>query len=185
MAIVSLPGKYVPIKNYKIYTATLDPKVDPDTMQPIGERLAYQYKVIMDKFNNVYILPMKDGKTMFSMSDIVEAASGNEEKMIKIESARETLIDTYNADLLGQEWMDYFYKELTNEATNKTVLKELEEDTKKRLHETVKMPDHVSSYEELSKNQNQVAALAATACYPEKGMRKAPTIAPKDTPKEQ
>ncbi len=185
MAIVSLPGKYVPIKNYKIYTATLDPKVDPDTMQPIGERLTYQYKVIMDKFNNVYVLPMKDGKTMFSMSDIVEAASGNEEKMLKIENIRNSLMDTYNADLLGREWMDYFYKELTNEATNKTVLKELEEDTQKRLHETVKMPDHVSSYEELSKNQNQVAVLAASACYPEKGMRKAPTIAPKDTPKEQ
>lgn len=185
MAIVSLPGKYVPIKNYKIYTATMDPKVDPDTMQPIGERLAYQYKVIMDKFNNVYILPMKDGKTMFSMSDIVEAASGNKEKINKIENIRDVLIDTYNADLLGREWMDYLYTQLTNDSTGKTVIQELEEDTQKRLHETVKMPDHVSSYEELSKNQNQVAALAATACYPEKGMRKAPTIVKKDAPKEQ
>lgn len=184
MAIVSLPGKYVPIKNYKIYKATMDQKVDPDTMQPIGEKLTYQYKVIMDKFNNVYILPMKDGKTMFAMSDIVEAASGNKEKINKIENIRDDLIDTYNADLLGQEWMDYLYTQLTSDSTGKTVIQELEEDTQKRLHETVKMPDHVSSYEELSKNQNQVADLASTACYPEGSLKK-PILVKKDSPREQ
>ena len=39
MAIVNLQGKYVPIKDYKIYTATLDPKIDPEINQPIGKSL--------------------------------------------------------------------------------------------------------------------------------------------------
>lgn len=174
MSIVNLQDKYVPIKNYKIYTATLDPKVDPDTMQPIGDRLSYQYKVIVDKFNNIYILPMKDGKTMFSMADIVEAASGNKDKIKKIQLIREYLMDTYNADLLGQEWKDYLYKDLINDSSNKTVKTELEEDTKKRLHENVSLPNYVSSYEELSKNPEQITALAESARAPETSIRRAP-----------
>lgn len=173
MAIVSLPGKYVPIKNYKIYTATLDPKIDPDTNQPIGENLKYQYKVVMDKFNNVYMLPMRDGKSIISMADVVEAASGNKDKIQKIETIRNQLLEQYSADLLGQEWMDYFYKELANETTGKTIKTEMEEDTYKRLHETVNLPDHVSSYEELAENKDQIRALADSARLPEKTRRPA------------
>lgn len=168
MAIVNLQGKYVPVKDYKVYTVTMDPKIDPETDQPMGKgkRLKFEYKMIVDSFNNVYLLPQIGGdndKATFSFTDIVEAASGDEYKMLRIELSRNDLIDIYNADLLGEEWMDYFYKELINEATGKTVKIDLEEDIKKRLHEDVKLPKHVSSYEDLAKKPEQVAALAASA----------------------
>lgn len=168
----SVQEKYIPIKNYKIYTATLDPKVDPDTMQPIGDSLLYQYKVVLDKFNNVYMLPMKDGKSMFSMLDIVEAAGGKREKIEKIENIRNQILDENNADLLGEEWKDYLYKELINNITNKSVQAELEEDTKRLLNEIVKLPDHVSGYEELSKNKNQIKELIDSACVLDKSKLK-------------
>lgn len=168
MAIVNLQGKYVPVKDYKVYTVTMDPKIDPETDQPMGKgkRLKFEYKMIVDSFNNVYLLPQigdDNAKATFSFTDIVEAASGDEYKMLRIELSRNDLIDIYNADLLGEEWMDYFYKELINEATGKTVKIDLEEDIKKRLHEDVKLPKHVSSYEDLAKKPEQVAALAASA----------------------
>lgn len=168
MAIVNLQGKYVPIKDYQSCTVTFDPKIDPETNQPMGKgkRLKFEYKMIVDCFNNVYLLPQIGGdndKATFSFTDIVEAASGDEYKMLRIELSRNDLIDIYNADLLGEEWMDYFYKELINEATGKTVKIDLEEDIKKRLHEDVKLPEHVSSYEDLAKKPEQVAALAASA----------------------
>lgn len=166
MAIVNLQGKYVPIKDYKIYTASLDPKIDPKTNQPIGDRLKFSYKMIVDSFNNVYLLPQIGGdndKATFSFTDIVEAASGAEDKMIMIELSRENFIDNYNADLLGEEWMDFFLNDLPNGSTGKTVRVELEEDIKKLLHEDVKLPKHVSSYEDLAKKPEQVAALAASA----------------------
>lgn len=168
MAIVNLQGKYVPIKDYQSCTVTFDPKIDPETNQPMGKgkRLKFEYKMIVDSFNNVYLLPQIGGdnaKATFSFTDIVEAASGDEYKMLRIELSRNDLIDIYNADLLGEEWMDYFYKELINEATGKTVKIDLEEDIKKLLHEDVKLPKHVSSYEDLAKKPEQVAALAASA----------------------
>lgn len=168
MAIVNLQGKYVPVKDYQSCTVTFDPKIDPETNQPMGKgkRLKFEYKMIVDCFNNVYLLPQIGGdndKATFSFTDIVEAASGDEYKMLRIELSRNDLIDIYNADLLGEEWMDYFYKELINEATGKTVKIDLEEDIKKLLHEDVKLPEHVSSYEDLAKKPEQVAALAASA----------------------
>lgn len=168
MAIVNLQGKYVPVKDYKIYTVTMDPKIDSKTNQPMGKgkRLKFEYKMIVDSFNNVFLLPQindDNAKATFSFTDIVEAASGDEYKMLRIELSRNDLIDIYNADLLGEEWMDYFYKELINEATGKTVKIDLEEDIKNRLNEDVKLPKHVSSYEDLAKKPEQVAALAASA----------------------
>lgn len=168
MAIVNLQGKYVPIKDYQSCTVTFDPKIDPETNQPMGKgkRLKFEYKMIVDCFNNVYLLPQIGGdndKATFSFTDIVEAASGDEYKMLRIELSRNDLIDIYNADLLGEEWKDYFYKELINEATGKTVKIDLEEDIKIRLNEDVKLPKHVSSYEDLAKKPEQVAALAASA----------------------
>lgn len=175
MEIVNLQNKYVPIKNYKIYTATMNPKVDPDTMQPIGDVLSYQYKFIIDNFNNVYMLPMKDGKTMFSLSDIVESASGNKEKINKIQDVRNYLMDTYCADLLGQEWKDYLYKDLINGNSNKTSKAELEEDTKQRLNEDILLPDYVSSYEDLSHKPDQITALIKSARTPENLIMKSPS----------
>lgn len=166
MAIVNLQGKYVPIKDYKIYAASLDPKIDPEINQPISKSLIFTYKMIVDSFNNVYLLPQIGGdndKATFSFTDIVEAASGDEYKMLRIELSRNDLIDIYNADLLGEEWMDYLLNNLPNGSTGKTVRVELEEDIKKLLHEDVKLPEHVSSYEDLAKKPEQVAALAASA----------------------
>lgn len=167
MAIVNLQGKYVPIKDYQSCTVTFDPKIDPETNQPMGKgkRLKFEYKMIVDCFNNVYLLPQIGGdndKATFSFTDIVEAASGDEYKMLRIELSRNDLIDIYNADLLGEEWMDYFLNVLPNN-TGKTVKINLEEDIKKRLNEDVKLPKHVSSYEDLAKKPEQVAALAASA----------------------
>lgn len=167
MAIVNLQGKYVPIKDYQSCTVTFDPKIDPETNQPMGKgkRLKFEYKMIVDCFNNVYLLPQIGGdndKATFSFTDIVEAASGDEYKMLRIELSRNDLIDIYNADLLGEEWMDYFLNVLPNN-TGKTVKINLEEDIKKLLHEDVKLPKHVSSYEDLAKKPEQVAALAASA----------------------
>lgn len=167
MAIVNLQGKYVPIKDYQSCTVTFDPKIDPETNQPMGKgkRLKFEYKMIVDCFNNVYLLPQIGGdndKATFSFTDIVEAASCDEYKMLRIELSRNDLIDIYNADLLGEEWMDYFLNVLPNN-TGKTVKINLEEDIKKLLHEDVKLPKHVSSYEDLAKKPEQVAALAASA----------------------
>ncbi len=167
MAIVNLQGKYVPIKDYQSCTATFDPKIDPETNQPMGKgkRLKFEYKMIVDCFNNVYLLPQIGGdndKATFSFTDIVEAASGDEYKMLRIELSRNDLIDIYNADLLGEEWMDYFLNVLPNN-TGKTLKINLEESIKKLLHEDVKLPKHVSSYEDLAKKPEQVAALAASA----------------------
>lgn len=166
MAIVNLQGKYVPIKGYKIYTVSLNPKIDPEINQPISKSLKFSYKITVDSFNNVYLLPQIGGdndKATFSFTDIVEAASGDEYKMLRIELSRNDLIDIYNADLLGEEWMDYLYNDLPNDSTGKSVKVELEEDIKKLLHEDVKLPKHVSSYEDLAKKPEQVAALAASA----------------------
>ncbi len=166
MAIVNLQGKYVPIKDYKRYTATMDPLIDPETNQPIGSVLKFSYKIIADSFNNVYLLPQIDGdndKASFSFTDIVEAASGDKTKVNLIENARDDLIDIYNADLLGEEWMDYLLNNLTNDSTGKVGRIELEESIKRLLHEDVKLPKHVSSYEDLAKKPDQVAALAASA----------------------
>lgn len=168
MAIVNLQGKYVPIKDYQSCTVTFDPKIDPETNQPMGKgkRLKFEYKMIVDCFNNVYLLPQIGGdndKATFSFTDIVEAASGDEYKMLRIELSRNDLIDIYNADLLGEEWMDFFLNDLPNGSTGKTVKIDLEEDIKKLLHEDVKLPEHVSSYEDLAKKPEQVAALAASA----------------------
>lgn len=166
MAIVNLQGKYVPIKGYKIYTVSLNPKIDPEINQPISKSLKFSYKITVDSFNNVYLLPQIGGdndKASFSFTDIVEAASGDEYKMLRIELSRNDLIDIYNADLLGEEWMDYLYNDLPNDSTGKSVKVELEEDIKKLLHEDVKLPKHVSSYEDLAKKPEQVAALAASA----------------------
>ena len=167
MAIVNLQGKYVPVKDFKFYTFFVDTKkIDPKTDQRIGVRLNFKCKMIVDCFNNVYLLPQIGGdndKATFSFTDIVEAASGDKYKMLRIELSRNDLIDIYNADLLGEEWMDYFLNDITYYDTDKTVRIELEEDIKKRLHEDVKLPEHVSSYEDLAKKPEQVAALAASA----------------------
>ena len=167
MAIVNLQGKYVPVKDFKFYTFFVGTKkIDPKTNQRIGVRLNFKCKMIVDCFNNVYLLPQIGGdndKATFSFTDIVEAASGDEYKMLRIELSRNDLIDIYNADLLGEEWMDYFLNDITYYDTDKTVRIELEEDIKKRLHEDVKLPKHVSSYEDLAKKPEQVAALAASA----------------------
>lgn len=166
MAIVNLQGKYVPIKDYKIYTATLDPKIDPEINQPIGKSLNFSYKMIVDSFNNVYLLPQIGGdndKVTFSFTDIVEAASGDKNKINLIKNVRNDLINIYFADLLGDKWMDYILNNFPNDNTGKTVRVELEEDIKKLLHEDVKLPKHVSSYEDLAKKPKQVAALAASA----------------------
>lgn len=125
--------------------------------------------MIVDCFNNVYLLPQIGGdndKATFSFTDIVEAASGDEYKMLRIELSRNDLIDIYNADLLGEEWMDYFWnvpKYDPKYEGGKTVKIDLEEYIKKLLHEDVKLPEHVSSYEDLAKKPEQVAALAASA----------------------
>lgn len=166
MAIVNLQGKYVPIKGYKIYTVSLNPKIDPEINQPISKSLKFSYKITVDSFNNVYLLPQIGGdndKASFSFTDIVEAASGDEYKMLRIELSRNDLIDIYNADLLGEEWMDYLYNDLPNDSTGKTVKTDLEESIKRLLDEDVKLPKHVSSYEDLAKKPEQVAALAASA----------------------
>ncbi len=166
MAIVNLQGKYVPIKDYKRYTATMDPKIDPETNQLIGKKIIFSYKLVADSFNNVYLLPQignDNKKVTFSFTDIVEAASGDKIKIEMIEQSRDDLIDIYNADLLGEEWMDYFYKELINGTTGKICKTELEESIKRLLHEDVKLPEHVSSYDDLAKKPEQVAALAASA----------------------
>lgn len=166
MAIVNLQGKYVPIKGYKIYTLSLNPKIDPEINQPISKSLKFSYKITVDSFNNVYLLPQIGGdndKASFSFTDIVEAASGDEYKMLRIELSRNDLIDIYNADLLGEEWMDYLYNDLPNDSTGKTVKTDLEESIKRLLDEDVKLPKHVSSYEDLAKKPEQVAALAASA----------------------
>ncbi len=171
MAKVNLQGKYVPVKDFKNYTASLDPKIDPETNQRIGGRLKFTYKMIVDSFNNVYLLPQIDvdnDKVTFSFADIVEAASGDKNKINLIKNARNDLIDIYNQDLLGEEWMDYLLNNLPCGSTGKTVRIELEEDIKKLLHEDVKLPKHVSSYEDLAKKPEQVAALAASARPPEK-----------------
>lgn len=183
MSIVSIPGKYIPIKNFRRYTANIEPKIDPDTNQVIVDAFRYEYKVILDKFNNVYILPEKDGKSLFTLADIVEAASGNTKKIDKINKIRQDLIDVSNADLLGQEWQDYFYNELINNDTNRTVREDMVRDAKRR-DKGATLPDHVSSYEELSQNPRQVSALAATAKVPEKAP--VASTAPKtETPREQ
>lgn len=166
MAKVNLQGKYVPVKDYKNYTVSLDPKIDPETNQRIGNRLKFSYKMIVDSFNNVYLLPQindDNDKATFSFTDIVEAASGDKNKINLIKNARNDLINIYFADLLGDKWMDYILNNLTNDSTGKTVRVELEEDIKKLLHEDVKLPKHVSSYEDLAKKPEQVAALAASA----------------------
>ena len=170
MAIVNLQGKYVPVKDFKFYTFFVDTKkIDPKTDQRIGVRLNFKCKMIVDCFNNVYLLPQIGGdndKATFSFTDIVEAASGDEYKMLRIELSRNDLIDIYNADLLGEEWMDYFWNVPKYDPKydgGKTVKIDLEEDIKKRLHEDVKLPKHVSSYEDLAKKPEQVAALAASA----------------------
>ena len=166
MTKVNLQGKYVPVKDFKNYTASLNPKTDPETNQIIGDSLKFSFKMIVDSFNNVYLLPQindDNDKATFSFTDIVEAASGDKNKINLIENARDNLIDIYNADLLGEEWMDYFLNDITNESTGKTVRVELEESLKKLLHEDVKLPKHVSSYEDLAKKPEQVAALAASA----------------------
>lgn len=178
MAIVNLQGKYVPIKDFKFYTCTFfvdTKKIDPKTNQPIGKSLIFTYKMIVDSFNNVYLLPQIGGdndKATFSFTDIVEAASGDKNKMLRIELSRNDLIDIYNADLLGEEWMDHLYNDLyndlPNDSTGKTVKIDLEEDIKKRLNEDVKLPEHVSSYEDLAKKPEQVAALTASARLLEK-----------------
>lgn len=167
MAIVNLQGKYVPVKDFKFHTFFLDmKKIDPKTNQRIGVRLNFKCKMIVDCFNNVYLLPQIGGdndKATFSFTDIVEAASGDEYKMLRIELSRNDLIDIYNADLLGEVWMDYFLNDVPCENTGKNVKTDLEEDIKKLLHEDVKLPEHVSSYEDLAKKPEQVAALAASA----------------------
>lgn len=171
MAIVNLQGKYVPIKDYKIYAVSLNPKIDPEINQPISKSLKFSYKMIVDSFNNVYLLPQIGGdndKATFSFTDIVEAASGDKNKMLRIELSRNDLIVIYNADLLGEEWMDCLYNDLPNDNTGKTVKIDLEEDIKKLLHEDVKLPEHVSSYEDLAKKPEQVAALTASARLLEK-----------------
>lgn len=185
MSVVSIPGKYVPIKNFRRYTANIEPKIDPDTNQVIVDAFRYEYKVILDKFNNVYILPEKDGKSLFTLADIVEAASGNTKKIEKINKIRQDLIDVSNADLLGQEWQDYFYNELINNDTKRTVREDMVRDAKRR-DKGATLPEHVSSYEELSQNPRQVSALAATAKVPEKAP--VTSTAPKaktETPREQ
>ena len=173
MAIVNLQGKYVPIKDYQSCTATFDPKIDPETNQPMGKgkRLKFEYKMIVDCFNNVYLLPQIGGdndKATFSFTDIVEAASGDENKINLIKNARNDLSGIYDADLLGEEWMGYFLNDLPNKNTGKIAKAELEEDIKNRLNEDVKLPEHVSSYEDLAKKPEQVAALAASARLLEK-----------------
>lgn len=173
MAIVNLQGKYVPIKDYQSCTATFDPKIDPETNQPMGKgkRLKFEYKMIVDCFNNVYILPQindDNDKATFYFTDIVEAASGDKNKINLIENARNDLIGIYDADLLGEEWMDFFLNDRTNDSTGKIAKIELEESIKKLLHEDVKLPKHVSSYEDLAKKPEQVAALAASARLLEK-----------------
>ena len=166
MTKVNLQGKYVPVKDCKIYMAAVGPKIDPETNQRIGDILKFPYKMIVDNFNNVYLLPQindDNDKATFSFTDIVEAASGDENKINLIKNARNDLSGIYDADFLGEEWMDYFYKELTYEPTGKIAKAELEEDIKNRLNEDVKLPEHVSSYEDLAKKPEQVAALAASA----------------------
>ena len=165
MTKVNLQGKYVPIKGYINCTTTLS-KTDPETNQIIGDRLKFTYKMIVDSFNNVYILPQisdDNDKATFSFTDIVEAASGDKNKINLIKNAKNDLIYIYNADLLGEEWMDYILNNFPNDSTGKTVKTELEEYIKKLLHEDVKLPEHVSSYEDLAKKPEQVAALAASA----------------------
>ena len=166
MTKVNLQGKYVPVKDCKIYMATWEPKIDPETNQRIGDILKFPYKMIVDNFNNVYLLPPIGGdndKATFSFTDIVEAASGDEYKINLIKNARNDLIGIYDADLLGEEWMGYFLNDLPNKNTGKIAKTELEESIKKLLHEDVKLPKHVSSYEDLAKKPEQVAALAASA----------------------
>lgn len=172
MAIVNLQGKYVPVKDFKFYTFFVDTKkIDPKTDQRIGVRLNFKCKMIVDCFINVYLLPQIGGdndKATFYFTDIVEAASGDKNKINLIENARNDLIGIYDADLLGEEWMDFFLNDRTNDSTGKIAKIELEESIKKLLHEDVKLPKHVSSYEDLAKKPEQVAALAASARLLEK-----------------
>ena len=165
MTKVNLQGKYVPIKGYINYTTTLS-KTDPETNQRIGDSHEFSYRMVVDNFNNVYLLPQindDNDKATFSFTDIVEAASGDKNKINLIKNARNDLIDIYYEDLLGDKWMDYILNNLTNDSTGKTVRIELEEGIKRLLDEDVKLPKHVSSYEDLAKKPEQVAALAASA----------------------
>lgn len=59
--------------------------------------------LIQDAYNNVYMVPVnEEEKQYYSLTDIVEAAGGNEKIIEKIENARLEVKRKYGADLCGE-----------------------------------------------------------------------------------
>ena len=163
----SLKGKYIPVSNLKKYEAnfTTKEKVDPTTGQVIrkARNLLFSYVLIQDAYNNVYMVPVnEDGRQYYGLTDIVEAASGNEKSIEKIENARLDVKRKYGADLCGELWQSRLYNGGVDGGIL-TIKADFEIDCNQDCAKTKKAPDVISTYKTLAEKSQQISGLLKTA----------------------
>ena len=187
MEKINLKGKYIPLKYFSSYSVSVNPSRTQSLDEDGEERMpkAFSFRVVMDKLNNVYIIPLKqetvNGKVVdvpaYSLADIVEAASGDKEKQAKIDSYNEQMREEYhNEKMLSPAWNDVLLDQSRELFTNE--LNEFKASRGQKKNAASEIPEDTTSYEDL--NEDEIQTLAGSAKTPKNKSQGPASPAPQD-----
>ncbi len=118
--MAALDNKYIPLLDSTMYSIDIMPKaVAPDGRRRSAEEIKRGTKqlihtVYIDTTGNVYMIPAKyeDGQwvDVFSPTDIVNAAMGDEEAKAKLQECRSELKAYYGKDVMSDGFMQRLYE---------------------------------------------------------------------------
>lgn len=162
---MNLKDKYIPIVNYKRYTANFEipEKRDPSTGQVIRQlkSLTYDYNLVLDMLGNVYMIPCDENlKRMYDLADIVDANRGDADALGKLENVRLEIMRKFGANLTSEKWSNTLYRGAF-EDYGYDVRRDFELNCCFELQKEITLPETLSSYTTLT--SEQVAELVNAA----------------------
>lgn len=165
MKKINLDGKIIPVLCNYSYSYIYEEKIDNDTGQIVFPYYRFNYHIIVDKLFNVYILPMRDDKVLYELTDIVLAACGRKENIDLIETANNSIEDEAGFIIITDYNFDLLYCEYIVNDQNCTTKEYITNQLKQRIKGEINIPNHVTMYYELVKDQKKLEAILATAIY--------------------
>jgi hypothetical protein len=186
MSIIDLTGKEVPKKFDKDYAMMVTPdanhRLDEDGFT--NPKKPLEFRLIMDKLNHVYVLPLTtqlvngelEDVPYYNLADIVAAASGNLEAQSKIDYYNNMLRESLNSDrVLTHDWNNQLISSVRDKFVKSFDKFKAARGQEQNAEEEV--PFVATSYEDLT--PSEVQTLASSARAPKSG------AAIKYTPSEQ
>lgn len=162
---VNLDGKIIPILFSTGFSYVFQEQIDQDTGQVVFPYYRFDYSAVVDKLFNVYILPQRDGKPLYFLTDIVLAAYGNKEKIDLIEKANDSIDEEATFIVMNEDNYNSMYYETVLENDTVNVKEYIFKKLRTKINKEINLPDCVITYVDLLNDPQKLKAILDTAIY--------------------